>query len=98
MATSANGTAQEGSSKGDLFPSVGSSNFLEFEFGGKSYTQQLQEAIQQTGKFSAVTVEIKQLNVRILPHVSRVEGRKEVFRPCQNSLSLPRFSMASTVF
>lgn len=51
--------------QGDLFPSVGSSNFLDFAFGGKSYSQQLQEAVQSTGKFSAVTVEIRQLNVRI---------------------------------
>lgn len=54
-------------SQGDLFPSVGSANFLDFAFGGKSYTQQLQEAVQSTGKFSAVTVEIRQLNVRISP-------------------------------
>lgn len=60
--SSGNGAA----TKGDLFPCVGSSNFLDFAFGGKSYTQQLQEAVQSTGKFSAVTVEIRELNVRII--------------------------------
>jgi len=64
---SATGTTQNAATnKGDLFPAVGSTNFLGFEFGGKSYSTQLQEAVQTTGKFSAVTVEIRQLNVRIL--------------------------------
>lgn len=54
---------------GDLFPAVGSSNFLNFEFGGRSYTQQLQEAVSTTGKFSAVTVEIRELNVRPFPRI-----------------------------
>lgn len=62
MASSTSGSGPSATAQGDLFPSVGSSNFLEFEFGGKSYSQQLQEAVQTTGKFSAVTVEIRQLN------------------------------------
>ena len=66
MASSTSGSGPSATAQGDLFPSVGSSNFHEFEFGGKSYSQQLQEAVQTTGKFSAVTVEIRQLNVRPL--------------------------------
>jgi len=62
MASSTSGSGPSTAAQGDLFPSVGSSNFLGFEFGGKSYSQQLQEAVQSTGKFSAVTVEIRQLN------------------------------------
>jgi hypothetical protein len=66
MASSNPEVVNGGANKGDLFPTVGSSNFLGFEFGGKSYTQQLQEAVAATGKFSAVTVEIRELNVRYL--------------------------------
>lgn len=72
MASSTSGSGPSAAAQGDLFPSVGSSNFLEFEFGGKSYSQQLQEAVQTTGKFSAVTVEIRQLNVR--PFRDLIEG------------------------
>ena len=64
MATATKEVANGSTNKGDLFPTVGSSNFLGFEFGGKSYSQQLQEAVASTGKFSAVTVEIRELNVR----------------------------------
>lgn len=48
----------------ELFHNIGSVDFLGFSFNGKSYDSQLKEAIQSTGRFCAVTAEIRSFAVR----------------------------------
>jgi hypothetical protein len=54
-----------GAAPNELFHNVGSLDFLGFDFGGKAYKTQLEEAVQSTGKFCAVTVEIRTIKVRL---------------------------------
>lgn len=49
----------------ELFTNIASSDFLNFEFMGKSYNQQIEDSRQSTGKLCAVTVEIKTIHVLI---------------------------------
>ncbi len=43
----------------DLFSEIASADFLEFSFGGRSYADQLKDAVQKTGRLSAVTVSVR---------------------------------------
>jgi len=53
----------------ELFHNLASTDFLKFVFG-KAYAQQLNEAIQATGKFCAVTCEIKAIEVCLSQYLS----------------------------
>jgi hypothetical protein len=48
----------------ELFHNIGSVDFLGFSFSGKGYDAQLKEAVAATGKFCAVTCEIRSFAVR----------------------------------
>ena len=56
----------ESAQPNELFHNIASVDFLGFSFNGKSYESQLKEAVASTGKFCAVTVEIRTFAVRHL--------------------------------
>eukprot|EP00771_Trimastix_marina_P001024 gnl/Trimastix_PCT/207.p1 GENE.gnl/Trimastix_PCT/207~~gnl/Trimastix_PCT/207.p1 ORF type:complete len:1246 (+),score=513.85 gnl/Trimastix_PCT/207:34-3771(+) len=43
----------------ELFPHIGSEDFLGFEFNGKTYNQQIQESLRRTGKICAVKCTVR---------------------------------------
>lgn len=58
----------------ELFHNIASVDFLGFSFNGKGYDAQLKEAVQSTGKFCAVTCEIRSFEVRVPEIASAVQA------------------------
>eukprot|EP00937_MAST-01D_sp_MAST-1D-sp2_P002088 g2088.t1 len=53
--------AEHAVANGPLFQEVASSDFLEFAFGARSYSDQLQAAVAKTGEVCAVKVDVRTL-------------------------------------